>query len=163
MRKPRLNDAERRAKAARPAGRGRLPRVVKAKGAKLPRPANDTVPPDLELADPAILDEAVLGNETGGETGKEIVVAEAEAELEPETAEADGAEAETEEASEDEEVAEEAAAPTKRSRSDDEPASFLAMYFRDMAELDVLRPEQEFETARQIEELEHDLWKTVLG
>src|ERR1700690_3745384 len=53
-RKPRLSDAERRAKAARPAGRGRLPRVVKAKGGKLPRPANDTVPPDLELADPAI-------------------------------------------------------------------------------------------------------------
>jgi RNA polymerase primary sigma factor len=163
-RKPRLSDAERRAKAARPAGRGRLPRVVKSKGAKLPRPANDTVPPDLELADPAILDEAVLGNETGGETGgREMSVTEAEAAIEPETAEADGAEADPDEASDEEEIAEEAAAPTKRSKGDDEPASFLAMYFRDMAELDVLRPEQEFETARQIEELEHDLWKTVLG
>ena len=37
------------------------------------------------------------------------------------------------------------------------------MYFRDMAELDVLRPEQEFETARNIEQIELDLWRTVLG
>ena len=37
------------------------------------------------------------------------------------------------------------------------------MYFRDMAELDVLRPEQEFETARNIEQMELDLWRTVLG
>ena len=37
------------------------------------------------------------------------------------------------------------------------------MYFRDMAELDVLRPEQEFETARKIEELEIDLWRTILA
>jgi RNA polymerase primary sigma factor len=49
------------------------------------------------------------------------------------------------------------------SKSEDEPASFLAMYFRDMAELDVLRPEQEFETAREIEEMEIDLWQTLLG
>ena len=48
-------------------------------------------------------------------------------------------------------------------RGDDEPASFLAMYFRDMAELDVLRPEQEFETARKIEELEIDRWRTILA
>src|ERR1044071_9149867 len=32
-----------------------------------------------------------------------------------------------------------------------------------MAELDVLRPEQEFETARAIEEMELGLWKTFLG
>ena len=37
------------------------------------------------------------------------------------------------------------------------------MYFRDMAELDVLRPEQEFETARKIEEMELNLWRTILG
>ena len=52
---------------------------------------------------------------------------------------------------------------TESRRSDDEPASFLGMYFRDMAELDVLRPEQEFETARKIEEQELDLWRTLLG
>ena len=51
----------------------------------------------------------------------------------------------------------------ERRKGDDEPASFLAMYFRDMAELDVLRPEQEFETARNIEQMELDLWRTVVG
>ncbi len=51
----------------------------------------------------------------------------------------------------------------KKRRSEDEPSSFLAMYFRDMAALDVLRPEQEFETARVIEEMELDLWRTLLG
>ena len=63
----------------------------------------------------------------------------------------------------EEEEEEEATAVERQARRDDEPASFLAMYFRDMAELDVLRPEQEFETARNIEELELDLWRTVLG
>ncbi len=59
----------------------------------------------------------------------------------------------------------EAEAPvvTPRPRAHDEPQSFLAMYFRDMAELQVLKPEQEFETAREIEELELDLWRTLLG
>jgi hypothetical protein len=33
------------------------------------------------------------------------------------------------------------------------------MYFRDMAELSVLKPEQEFETARHIEELELRPWR----
>ncbi|MBN2574685.1 MAG: sigma-70 family RNA polymerase sigma factor [Deltaproteobacteria bacterium] len=45
----------------------------------------------------------------------------------------------------------------------DEPQSFLAMYFRDMAELSVLKPEQEFETARHIEQLELGLWQDLLG
>src|SRR5262245_56452531 len=34
----------------------------------------------------------------------------------------------------------------------DEPSNFLALYFREMARLSVLRPEQEFESARQIEQ-----------
>ncbi len=50
-----------------------------------------------------------------------------------------------------------------RARGEEEPQSFLSMYFRDMAELEVLRPEEEFETARKIEELELDLWRTLLG
>jgi len=62
------------------------------------------------------------------------------------------------EASDEEETE---AAPAKR--GEEEPQSFLAMYFRDMAELEVLRPEQEFETARNIEDLELDLWRTLLG
>ena len=40
--------------------------------------------------------------------------------------------------------------------------SFLAMYFKDMAELDVLRPEQEFDTAREIEKMELCLWALLL-
>ena len=51
----------------------------------------------------------------------------------------------------------------RRGKEGEEPQSFLAMYFRDMAELDVLRPEQEFETARHIEELELDLWRHLLS
>jgi RNA polymerase primary sigma factor len=57
---------------------------------------------------------------------------------------------------------ENAAAATGGAKAD-EPQSFLAMYFRDMAELSVLKPEQEFETARHIEELELDLWHALLG
>jgi hypothetical protein len=69
-------------------------------------------------------------------------------------AEAEVEEAEVEEADEEQ---------IEAKRADDEPASFLGMYFRDMAELDVLRPEQEFETARKIEEQELELWRTILG
>jgi RNA polymerase primary sigma factor len=63
--------------------------------------------------------------------------------------------------SDEEEVVETAAAP--EAKKSEEPQSFLSMYFRDMAELDVLRPEQEFETARHIEDLELALWRAVLG
>src|SRR5262249_38251423 len=59
-RKARLNDTERKAKAARPAGRGRLARVVKARGGKLPAPANDTMPPDAELPEAGLPPEAEL-------------------------------------------------------------------------------------------------------
>ncbi len=41
--------------------------------------------------------------------------------------------------------------------------SYLSMYFRDMAALDVLRPEEEFTSAREIEALEIMLWEAVLG
>ncbi|HEY4244865.1 MAG TPA: sigma-70 family RNA polymerase sigma factor [Kofleriaceae bacterium] len=56
---------------------------------------------------------------------------------------------------------------------DDEPAeekparvdggTYLSMYFRDMAQLDVLRPEEEFTSAREIESLEIMLWEVVLA
>jgi RNA polymerase primary sigma factor len=65
------------------------------------------------------------------------------------------------EASEDGEAKEVSAAPG--SGKSEEPQSFLAMYFRDMAELSVLKPEQEFETARKIEELEVDLWQALFA
>ena len=41
--------------------------------------------------------------------------------------------------------------------------TYLSMYFRDMAELDVLRPEEEFTSARELETLEIMLWEAVLS
>jgi RNA polymerase primary sigma factor len=55
----------------------------------------------------------------------------------------------------DEEVVE------KPSRPDS--GTYLSMYFRDMAELDVLKPEEEFTSAREIEALEIVLWEAVLS
>jgi RNA polymerase primary sigma factor len=191
MRKPRLSDSERKAKAARANGRSRMPRVVKTRGTRGPAPANDTSPVDIELpigalnedaAHEATQEEAALAGPFEGALEAKGLAAES-ALLEGDVADAgadtasdatseDGAveasaqedtESEEEEASEEECAEAPTATTAKRKRSDDEPASFLAMYFRDMAELDVLRPEQEFETARKIEEMETELWKTVLG
>jgi len=63
------------------------------------------------------------------------------------------------------ELSEEALAgsETVKASRDEETQSFLAMYFKDMAQLDVLRPEEEFETARSIEALEIELWKRLLA
>jgi RNA polymerase primary sigma factor len=44
-----------------------------------------------------------------------------------------------------------------------DPGTYLSMYFRDMATLDVLRPEEEFVAAREIEDLELALWRQLLG
>jgi RNA polymerase primary sigma factor len=189
-RKSRSIDSGRKAKPARASGSlragkpRRVARVVKAhagspeglREGSLPVPANDTLP----LPDEALPIEAVAGR--GVEVGiEEIEVEVAEsaasvgldaAEESPESAlvaaEAPDADDEARERAEEEEEEQEAAttaraADGKKRRADEEPASFLAMYFRDMAELDVLRPEQEFETARNIEQLELDLWRTVLG
>src|SRR3954463_2955793 len=48
-------------------------------------------------------------------------------------------------------------------REPEEPSNFLAMYFRDMARLAVLRPQEEFESARRIEQLETAAWAHVLS
>ena len=53
------------------------------------------------------------------------------------------------------------AAPESASRPDS--GTYLSMYFRDMALLDVLRPEEEFTSAREIEALEIMLWEAVLA
>jgi RNA polymerase primary sigma factor len=44
-----------------------------------------------------------------------------------------------------------------------DPGTYLSMYFKDMAALDVLRPEEEFVAAREIEGLELSLWRQLLG
>jgi RNA polymerase primary sigma factor len=49
----------------------------------------------------------------------------------------------------------------KPARADN--GTYLSMYFRDMAVLDVLRPEEEFTAAREIEGLEIQLWEAVLA
>ncbi|MBA3397116.1 MAG: sigma-70 family RNA polymerase sigma factor [Deltaproteobacteria bacterium] len=41
--------------------------------------------------------------------------------------------------------------------------TYLSMYFKDMAQLDVLRPEEEFTSARELETLEIMLWEAVLA
>jgi len=119
-------------------------------------PDNDAAPP-LEVwaeeTTPLVGAEGVTAAlEVDGDVTGEIEVFTAE---QPESVDA----AEVEEEEEEEEIEAVAAG----AKGDDEPASFLAMYFRDMAELDVLRPEQEFETAREIEDMEIDLWQTILG
>ena len=55
----------------------------------------------------------------------------------------------------------EVVAKKKPARADS--STYLSMYFRDMAELDVLRPEEEFTSAREIESLEIMLWEAVLS
>jgi len=59
------------------------------------------------------------------------------------------------------EVEEVEVAAEKPSRPDN--GTYLSMYFRDMALLDVLRPEEEFSAARELEVLEITLWEQVLG
>ena len=48
--------------------------------------------------------------------------------------------------------------PRAEKKRSNTPASFLAMYFQEMAQLEVLKPEEEFHQARVIEELEVALW-----
>jgi RNA polymerase sigma factor (sigma-70 family) len=172
-----------KAKAARAAGGHRVPREVKAKksvkptksmkapgvAARPPIPANDTLPLSGEMVDlpVAVLDElepeVVLGATPSAEieTGETDEVAEGVEGVEGVDVQTVAEVPEVDEDEEEEEAP--TSADAKRKRGDDEPASFLAMYFRDMAELDVLRPEQEFETARNIEEMELALWRTILG
>jgi RNA polymerase primary sigma factor len=176
-RRPRPSGAEvRRDKSARRprAGRG----AAKADRAAAPQPANDqTGTPEPELAGPEFeamepmadgpttLDataeapmEDIELDVTAGAAGDELPDA-TDADEDEEEPIAARTESSEREASDEEEESE--TAPVER--REEEPQSFLAMYFRDMAELEVLRPEQEFETARNIEDLELDLWRTLLG
>jgi RNA polymerase primary sigma factor len=125
-------------------------------------PANDTEIRPAELVGSADELHETLpegGLELGGEDKVEVAAPGGEEALSEDAT----FEARDEDEDEDEDEEEIEAAGTSGRKSEDEPASFLAMYFRDMAELDVLRPEQEFETARNIEQLELGLWKTIFG
>ncbi len=172
---------------SRTESKGHPPRARGGLGRSLATPANDT---DFHQASELEVD-AVLPEIADVGTGAEVGLAEvgllagvdAELGVSPRidlsleaTSDVDtelrgsDAEVEAQQEEEEEEEAEEAAVDEVRASSRartkkavDEPASFLGMYFRDMSELDVLRPEQEFETARNIEEMETDIWKTILG
>ncbi len=54
-------------------------------------------------------------------------------------------------------------AGAKSKSDDDQPENFLALYFREMAALSVLKPEEEFASARGIEQIEVDLWTHLLS
>lgn len=47
--------------------------------------------------------------------------------------------------------------------SKDEPTSFLSVYFREMASLDILKPEEELACAQEIEALEISIWGKILS
>jgi RNA polymerase primary sigma factor len=153
--------------------------------AAFPRPANDTGvdidfaadppmdpefvqagSPDLDVVAETLASvEPNLGDDSLPDalvTNAALAEAESAVELPEAPEESDDTEAE-EELTADSETDEDATPATAGSTKSDEPQSFLAMYFRDMAELSVLKPEQEFETARHIEELELDLWQALLG
>ncbi len=61
------------------------------------------------------------------------------------------------------EAAPEGAEPAVEKKARPDSGTYLSMYFRDMAALDVLRPEEEFTSAREIEALEIMLWEAVLA
>jgi RNA polymerase primary sigma factor len=165
-RKSRPSDGGRGAKAARPVHpakgmSGRAPRV-KARVGRPPIPANDTLPLTADEVGLPELPEMEVVAPTGTPAVEDDDAIEGEA-TEVALAAGDAQESTESEEVEEEEEEEGEKATVEKKRGDDEPASFLAMYFRDMAELDVLRPEQEFETARNIEQMELDLWRTVVG
>ena len=60
-----------------------------------------------------------------------------------------------------------ASARSKKSRAQgrfaDDKGNFLGKYFRDMAALEVMKPEQEFDAARELEALEIAIWRAALS
>jgi RNA polymerase primary sigma factor len=123
----------------RPGARKHRVARVSAKAARRAAPQRGTGEPAAELELEAIAGEP-----------------EVDAEVEPE--------AEAEEPGEaDAEPSGEASAEPTAARARPDSATYLSMYFRDMATLDVLRPEEEFTSAREIETLEIMLWETVLA
>lgn len=61
------------------------------------------------------------------------------------------------------EIAKDLSADEVREPEVDVPENFLGRYFKEMALLSVLKPEEEFESAKNIEALEYDLWAHILG
>ncbi len=107
---------------------------------------------DALAAEPELDDEfggadvAVAASDAGDAETSDVG---ADAEAEPDSVEADAP------------ATPEPAAPVRA--SDAEPANFLALYFKEMAALSVLQPEEEFKAAREIEDLEIRLWNQIFS
>ncbi len=130
------------------------------------RPANDIEPDGLELGGEG--SEALpVGDDAleafGAIDDVDVTVVTGVADPEEEAAEEPAEEGILVESAEPEAAKDAEGGEVEAKEGGDEPQSFLAMYFRDMAELDVLRPEQEFETARHIEQLELEMWQILLS
>ena len=141
-------------------------RTIAEEPSALLRPAND-VGIDLGLPEPPMVEAAFVAGvddlPADLEPIEKVVAAVQEEDLEVELAPIPEEEGDDDsEGEEEEEVVARPAGPEGEAKKSEEPQSFLSMYFRDMAELEVLRPEQEFETARHIEELELGLWRVIL-
>ena len=139
----------------------RVAKVRRVRSAGRRAPAESTVAASTD----ELLEEAVLSADPANdrELVNDLDAPEAP-EAAPEAPEAEGEELEERDAAESETEAEgEPEAEAKRETSRDEPSNFLSMYFRDMARLAVLRPQEEFESARNLESLEIALWAQLLS
>jgi len=167
----------RRALAKAVAAKSRAPSVpnseaatvtLNSRGAGGLPPGTNEAPEKEEISEAAILDLA-RGDDHDDITlvGASIVVARGETAPE-EAAEIDTAALEPAEEAEDvaeaAEAAEVAEGETEKPEpGSPEPSNFLAMYFKEMAELDVLRPEEEFRQAKDIETIEIELWDRIFA
>jgi RNA polymerase primary sigma factor len=141
------------------------PRRAFAKAPLARRPQAEVRPPaevELEVAPDALTDEAVLAEASAEavEVADEVAIAEAGELNEGAPEEVVELEEASLAAADDEPAGEPVEKPAAATS---EPANFLAMYFKEMAELDVLRPEEEFRQAKDIETLEVDLWDRVFA
>ena len=105
-----------------------------------------------------LLSADVLTNALGADAANDDVRA-------PEAAPVEAAPVDDDDDDDDEpESADASEAPAERSEERSEtPSNFLSMYFREMARLAVLRPQEEFESARRLEALEIALWAQLLS
>jgi RNA polymerase primary sigma factor len=153
---------EGRAKAGR-----KFEKPITEEAGPLAHPANDVSIDLEEMPESPAVEAAFTGAEE--ELSSELVPLEEAVTGAPEEEDlgaemASPPEEEGEDDSDDDDEEEFVAQPVEgATKKAEEPQSFLSMYFRDMAELEVLRPEQEFETARRIEELELGLWRAILS
>jgi RNA polymerase sigma factor (sigma-70 family) len=162
-----------RSSSTRTARRARATDPVRARAATTAAPDTDLPTSALEVdadVDGALPEVALAGADDAAADGELDLLAAALAGAadDAEVAIDDAAVAEAPEADADadadEEPAEEVAANDPRAqRRHRDGSTYLSMYFRDMAALDVLRPEEEFTAAREIETLDIMLWSQILA